>query len=288
MSCEKPFNNFQGTRRDALSVRLYNNGMRDPLSHKGDNGTVAIIGGSQFMHGAPIFSALAAEATGVDLVHLCLPALHATVARTYSLNIQVHPFHGDELSRQDRKEILALLATMDCAVIGPGIGRDEQTLGCLKDIVAEGSSTMILDASALQPWTLEIVSGKPVILTPHLGELERMGIPPEEIGAYAKRFHVTIVAKGSTDRIALPDGTVCEIAGGNAGLTVGGTGDALAGIIAGLSAQGLSPLDACRAACTAIKRAGAVLYPEFGYAYGTERVIKEIPGILRSLDDVSL
>jgi NAD(P)H-hydrate epimerase len=258
--------------------------VRHPDSHKGDNGTVAIIGGSRTMHGAPIFSALAAEATGVDLVHLCVPALHATVARTYSLNVQVHPFHGVELQPQDRRDILALLATMDCAVIGPGIGREEKTLAVLRDVIAESSCGMILDASALQPWTLKASAGKQVIVTPHLGELERMGVAPDQISDYAKRFGITIVVKGVIDRIALPDGHVHEVSGGNAGLTVGGTGDALAGMIAGLTAQGLSPLEACTRASTILKRAGAVLYPEFGYAYGTRRVIEQIPAMLRTME----
>jgi NAD(P)H-hydrate epimerase len=176
---------------------------------------------------------------------------------------------------------------MDCAVIGPGIGRDERTLAVLRDIIAESSCGMILDASALQPWTPEVTAGKQAILTPHLGELERMGVPPDQIGAYAKKFKVTILAKGATDRIATSDGTIHEVSGGNAGLTVGGTGDALAGIIAGLLAQGCSPLDACKTASIVIKRAGAALYSEFGYAYGTHRVIGLIPAMLRSVVDAS-
>lgn len=259
--------------------------MRNPHSHKGENGKVIVIGGSSAIHGAPIFSALAAEAAGADLIFLALPRCHATTARGSSLNVQVHPFRGDELSKSDREPILRLLATMDAAIIGPGIARDEATLNALREIIAEAPCPLVLDASALQPWTLEAVAGKGAVLTPHLGELERMEVAENTIGPTAKKYGVTIHAKGPIDRIASPDGSVSEVAGGNAGLTVGGTGDALAGLIAGLLSQGHSPLEACREASTAIKRAGALLLPEFGYAYGTRRVLEQIPRILRSMEE---
>jgi len=67
---------------------------RSPDSHKGENGKVAVVGGSRHMHGAPLLAALAAEASGVDLVFVCLPACHEEVAKETSLNIQVHPFRA--------------------------------------------------------------------------------------------------------------------------------------------------------------------------------------------------
>lgn len=257
--------------------------IRSPSSHKGENGKVAVIGGSKMIHGAPIFSALAAEASGADLIFLMLPACHAEVARSSSLNFQVHPFRGDELSRQDRESILELLATMDAAVIGPGIARDEATLKILREIISEVTCPLVLDATALQPWTLEAISGKSAVLTPHLGELERMDLAATMIGPAAKKHGITIHVKSAVDRIASSDGSVTDVSGGNAGLTVGGTGDALAGLIAGLLSQGHSPLEACKTASTVIKRAGSVLYPEFGYAYGTRRVIDQVPRILMNL-----
>ncbi|MDD5623247.1 MAG: NAD(P)H-hydrate dehydratase [Candidatus Peribacteraceae bacterium] len=258
---------------------------REPDSHKGENGKVAVIGGSKFMHGAPLFSALAAEASGVDLVFVCLPSCHAQVAKNASLNFQVHPFHGDDLTHGDTAAILELLATMDCAVLGPGIAHsDEQAIRSLKDIIAEAPCALVLDAAALQPETLSLVKGKPAVLTPHLAELERMEVAPDDIGTCAEEAGVTIFLKGPTDYIALPDGEVEEITGGNAGLTVGGTGDALAGLIAGLIAQKVPPPDAALAAGTIIKRAATVLYPEEGYAFTAQDVILQIPHQLHTYD----
>jgi NAD(P)H-hydrate epimerase len=246
-------------------------------SHKGENGKVAVVGGSKTMHGAPLFSALAAEAAGVDLLYVALPACHASVARMQSLNFQVQPFAGDDLAKQDIDALLRLLATVDCAVIGPGIARDARSLAALQELIVSATCPMVLDASALQPWTLQAVSGKKVVCTPHLGELERMGVLLDAIGAIAQEHGMVIHAKGPKDRIAAADGTVREIAGGNPGMTVGGTGDALAGLIAGLVALGDEPAAACVQASTILKGSADALMKDYGFAYGTRRVIDAIP-----------
>ncbi len=257
---------------------------RDPLSHKGENGKVAVIGGSPTIHGAPLLSALAAEASGVDLIFLVVPKIHQQVARMASLNFQVYPFEGDELSADDIPALLELLATMDAAVIGPGLSRTPDVLDALKNLVAEAPCSLVLDASALQPWTVESVKGKNVVLTPHLGELERMEIGTKDMGKVAKEAGITIHLKGPEDHIATMDGNVHMVRGGNAGLTVGGTGDALAGLIGGLLAQRLHAEEACKAASTIIKRAGTVLFEKKGTAYTTREVIELVPELLRALD----
>ena len=256
---------------------------RDPQSHKGENGKVAVIGGSEHIHGAPIFSALAAEATGADLIYVCLPKAHDVIARQASLNFMVHPFAGGALTKKDTTVILELLATMDSTVIGPGLARTPEALAVLRDLVASAPCAIVLDASALQPWTLEEVRGKPAVLTPHLGELERMGVAEDALAETAKEYGVTILLKGAEDRIASPDGSVQTVAGGNAGLTVGGTGDALAGCVAGLIAQKIPAPEACVMASTLIKRAGTVLSETRGFAYTTREVIAQIPPLLMRL-----
>lgn len=253
-------------------------------SHKGENGKIAVIGGAQTIHGAPIFSALAAEAAGVDTVSICLPRCHSEAAKSWTLNAFVHPFAADDLRQKDVGFLLELTATIDVAVIGPGIARESESVRALEDIVAAATCKLVLDATALQPWTLDRVHGKAAVLTPHLGELERMGVSPNEIGDVARGTGTTVVLKGMIDRIAHPDGTVEEIRGGNAGLTVGGTGDALAGLIAGLMAQGMEIADAARMGCAVMKRAAEELWPEYGFSYGTQRVIKRIPRLLATLD----
>ena len=256
---------------------------RSQDSHKGENGKVAIIGGSLHQHGAPLFSALAAEASGVDLIFIAVPKCHAEVAKSQSLNVQVHPFHGDDIDTKDIRNLLEMLATVDAAVIGPGLSRSPSALKVVRALIESAPCPLVLDASALQPWTLKAVEGKDAILTPHLGELERMGIRPGEIQKVSKKMGVTIHVKGKTDRIAFPNGKLKQVTGGNPGLTVGGTGDALAGLICGLIAQGWKPADACVAASKTIKKSAELLKKDYGFAYGTRNVITMIPKILKAL-----
>lgn len=255
---------------------------RDPDSHKGQNGSIAVIGGSKTMHGAPLFSALAAERSGVDLAYVALPACHCEVAKATSLNFQVHPFHGDTIGEEDLEPLLELLAVMDCAVIGPGLGLHEETLHVIRELVDGAACPLVLDASALQPFLMRKSSTTELVLTPHLGELERMGITEEELPDIARRLQATIFLKGKVDVITLPDGSQRTIGGGNPGLTVGGTGDALAGLICGLIAQGMPNEDACMAAGAIIKRAGEELLHTHGFAYGTRTVIDRIPHLLKA------
>lgn len=256
---------------------------RSPLSHKGENGKVAIIGGSRAIHGAPLFSALAAEASGVDLLYLFVPPVHEEVTKAQSLNFQVHSFEEDELADKDIEPILELLAIMDCVVIGPGLSREKDSLRALKEIIDSAQCPLVLDASALQRQTLGWATGKTAVLTPHLGELERMEIEPEDLTETAKKFGVTLLLKGPNDIIVHPDGTSRESVGGNAGLTVGGTGDALAGLIAGLIAQKMDPTEAAMLGSKIIKKAGERLSEEQGFSYTTKDVIEQIPFLLKEL-----
>ena len=257
---------------------------RNPTSHKGENGKVAIIGGSRQIHGAPLLSSLAAEASGVDLVFVCLPRCHEEVAKQTALNFQVHPFQGNELATKDIPSIFELLATIDCAVIGPGIGRTPVIIDALDALIEGAPCPLVLDATALHEKTRKLVHGKDVVLTPHLGELERMQIDPDTIVSIAQEMKSTIVLKGMVDHISGKDGMIHKIKGGNAGLTVGGTGDTLAGLIAGLWAQKIEAIEACSMACTIIKRAGTVLFHEKGYAYRAIDVINQIPHLLHTYD----
>lgn len=258
---------------------------RDATSHKGDNGRIAIIGGSHTMHGAPILSGLAAEASGVDLVYACVPRCHQQVTCNASLNFQVHPFHGDEITNDDVEAILELLAIMDCAVIGPGLPREENHVKVIKEIIQAAACPLILDATALQSDTLDLIKGKDAVLTPHDGELERMMLSPEGLEHTAKDYQTTIFLKGPTDHVHSNDGVHEQIIGGNAGLTVGGTGDLLAGLIAGLRGQGVDSFTACTMSGHLLKQAATQLEEEIGYSFRAVDVIDLIPGLLKEYEE---
>lgn len=254
---------------------------RNADSHKGDNGKVAIVGGSRWIHGAPIFNALAAEASGVDTLSVCLPCCHEEVAKQYLLNAFVHPFQGDYITDADIEPILELVAPLDCIVLGSGIARTGERVHALEEIIASCTTPMVLDATALQKNTLDLVRGKQAVLTPHLGELERMNVDENDLQDIANEYQAIIVLKGPTDRIFSSHSTD-EVAGGNAGLTTGGTGDVLAGLIGGLIAQGMAPIDAARDACGVMKQAGNELFEDKGYAYTAYDVTTHIPRLLKT------
>lgn len=251
-------------------------------SHKGENGKVAVIGGSRFIHGAPIFSALAAEKSGVDLVFLKVPSCHEEVAKHASLNFQVLPFHNDDLSEKDVRDCLELLATIDAAVIGPGIAKTQESISAIEQIVEGASCPLVLDATALQPSILKKLTGTNAVLTPHRGELERLEISEKDLPHICTEYGITIVLKDEVDIITGSDGSQKKITGGNAGLTVGGTGDALAGLLCGLLSQGILPVEAATISCTLLKRAGTLLRTQDGFAYGTSKVIAYIPQLLNT------
>lgn len=258
--------------------------MRQAASHKGENGTVAVIGGSRHQHGAPLFSLLAAEASGVDLLYAFVPVQHEEITKATLLNVQTYTFgtmSSDELSAADRTRIVEFLATIDVAVIGPGLARTPSAIASLMELLETVPCTVVADASALQPDTLKVLAHRHAVVTPHLGELERMGVSQADLPNIAQGIDCTFLVKTPKDVVVSEAGDVREVAGGNAGLTVGGTGDALAGLVAGLIAQGMEHADACVLASQTIKRAGDVLFEEKGFAYTTKEVLEKIPALLQ-------
>lgn len=214
-------------------------------SHKGDNGKVMVIGGNPMFHGAPILCALAAEYSGVDLVFPFLPPSQIEAAKTHSLNFILQSFKEESLSSKDVKGILSFSKQVDCVVIGPGLGTDTKTKTAIKSLLTHLEVPTVVDASALM-YTNHLP--EVCVLTPHRGEFLNMtgdDPTPKNVQKWSKDLKATIVCKGPEDIIADND----EIAinnTGNALMTVGGTGDALAGFIGGLIAQGAEPFDACK------------------------------------------
>ncbi len=258
--------------------------MRQAASHKGENGTVAVIGGSRHQHGAPIFSLLAAEASGVDLLYAFVPVMHEDVTKAACFNAQTYVFGSaasDELTSADRTRIVEFLATIDVAVIGPGLARTPSAIAGIMELLETVPCTVVADASALQPDTLKVLAHRHAVVTPHLGELERMGVSQADLPKIAQGIDCTFLMKAPKDVVVAEDGDVREVMGGNAGLTVGGTGDALAGLTAGLIAQGLPHADACVLASQTVKRAGEILFDELGFAFTTRDVLRKIPALLQ-------
>lgn len=266
---------------------------RSPDSHKGQNGRVCIIGGSTHFHGAPIFAGLSAEKSGADLIFPIVPNCHSEVTKQASYNFICHYFKLNHLTRIDLPQIKKVLAKSDVAVIGPGLGTKNTTLNALSELMRGIEVPMIIDASALQiiPKLLEENDLLPpnTILTPHHGEFAAMTgkeIPPnlkqqkELVQKYAEKLEAIILLKGPTDILANSENCLEINKAGNAGLTVGGTGDALAGLIGSLISQRIDPFQACQKSIKIIGQAGENLFKEKGYSYTTLDLIHEIPKLV--------
>lgn len=263
-------------------------------SHKGQNGRVCVVGGSDKFHGAPIFAALAAEATGVDLIYPIVPKLHSDVTKNASYNFICHFFQKDTLSKSDIPEIQKVISRSDVLLIGPGLGDKAASIQATAEIIVGCKVPVVVDADGLKSIAYMIRTNmklpEKTILTPHIQEFTAMtmiksaGIVDKELLRFwAKRLQSIILLKGASDLIFTPGGKTIVNEGGNPGLTVGGSGDALAGTIAGLIALGKSVFEATSLGSKMIKKAGDLLFKEKSYAFKTIDIIDKIPYILKSI-----
>ncbi|RAL11661.1 ATP-dependent (S)-NAD(P)H-hydrate dehydratase [Aspergillus homomorphus CBS 101889] len=157
--------------------------------HKGQHGRVAVIGGSLDYTGAPYFSSMASARLGCDMSHVICDKSAATVIKTYSPNLMVHPILPSSASVKDPESIdapslaspiIGMLSRLHCLVIGPGLGRDGVTLKVVTEVMKEARSRSIpfvLDADGLLLVTEDpdLVRGyKECILTPNVMEFGRL------------------------------------------------------------------------------------------------------------------
>ncbi len=240
-------------------LRLKN---RDADSHKGNNGRLLIVGGSKDYSGAPAIAGMAAIGAGADLVYVATPEKSANAIKATSPDLIVKSLEGDKLSLNHSGEILELADNVDAVIIGPGAGIDDDTSKLFNVLVSKIKKPIVLDADALKQVEMTLIKNREdVILTPHLFEFKsffnvgqdlRLDIDSydfskvdENITMFQKitrQIRGTVIVKGQYDLIL--SGTRFRInRSGNPGMTVGGTGDALAGICGGLLSQDLSSFD---------------------------------------------
>ena len=226
-------------------------------SHKGENGKVLIVAGGRRYHGAAVLCILGARRFA-DLVYFM-------------------PGEKDEklmfaVAQVPEAIVVDEYPEADCALAGPGIGEAHLDLGKLKKKYAK----IILDGDALKQ--VEPKELKGCVITPHEGEFRRLfkrDGSPEHVRAMAEKWKCTILKKGKVDVVS--DGKEIFLsAGGNAGLTKGGTGDVLAGLLCALYAKN-GALAAAVAASRANKRAGELLFKERGFAYCASDVAEKLP-----------
>jgi NAD(P)H-hydrate epimerase len=224
---------------------------------------------------------MAALRAGADLATVAAPRNVAGIIAGLSPNLIVRPLSDDHLSPGDLDLIRELLPRHDVVVVGMGLGRHPETREALAELIPECGKAVI-DADALLP-------GIPLqgIITPHESEFRRVStirVPPgrvekETLMSFARDMKLTVLLKGKVDLIT--DGSVVRgNATGNAGMTVGGTGDVLAGI-AGAFYSKAPPLRAAVAAAFVNGTAGDLAFVEKGYSLLATDVIEKIPAVMR-------
>lgn len=257
---------------------------RSPDSHKGDNGRVLIVGGGEYF-GAPALAALAALRTGADIVTLAVPESVSGIVSSFSPNFILRPLSGDVLTIDDLPAVRELMKKHDVTAIGMGLGKGGGTVRAIKSIVSDAGK-LVVDADALMP--LRFPKGR-TIITPHAGEFERLGgaeIPEDREGRvaavreFSKEKGITTVMKGREDVIS--DGSRVKVnRTGNPGMTVGGTGDVLAGITAALYAITNDGFKAATAAAFISGASGDLAFGELGMGLNATDVIEKIPAVIR-------
>jgi NAD(P)H-hydrate epimerase len=251
---------------------------RAPSTHKGDNGRILIVGGGEYF-GAPVLTAFAALRTGADIATLAVPERIAKIVSSFSPNLIVRKLSGDFLRMEHVPLIKKLLKKHDVLTIGMGLGEEGETKAAIPEILQERKKTVV-DADAL----IKTKFQKGTILTPHAGEfMELYGKLPEglsermeRVREISKKEGVVVLLKGVEDIIS--DGERVKInRTGNAGMTVGGSGDVLSGIVSALYALTSDPLRAASGGAFLSGVAGDLAYEEKRIGLLPTDIIEKIP-----------
>lgn len=266
-----------------------------PDSHKGQNGRVLVVAGGPYT-GAAILCASAALRSGVDLVRLYAPSDAARAAQGRYPDLIVHPAtEARRLVEEDVAPIRSLMGRVDAVLVGPGLGEDRSTVEAIRQILRAAASLgvkTVLDADAL------VVAGQDERLvrrlrplaTPHHGEFREFtgrAVPKDWARAKtvvqdeARRLRSTLLVKGAVDLIS--DGRrTKENHIHHPGMTVGGTGDVLAGLCAGFVSKGMEPFRAACAAAFVNGEAGRRAAGRQGGSLVATDLVREMPRVFRT------
>ncbi|MFK8019666.1 MAG: NAD(P)H-hydrate dehydratase [Pseudomonadales bacterium] len=221
-------------------------------AHKGKHGHTLVVGGDLGMGGAVILAARAALYCGSGLVSVATRAEHVSALLAKQAELMVHAVRGGA-------ECLPLLENCSAIVIGPGLGQSSWSRDLLHTVLRHNSSSfgqpaapLLLDADALNliaahGWQ-PLLQNRPVISTPHPGEAARLlasaaaTVQADRCGSVKKLQEMlggVVLLKGAGTLLCSEQAEISLCPYGNAGMSVGGMGDVLSGVIGALCAQGL-------------------------------------------------
>jgi len=250
---------------------------------KGENGRVLIVGGSKDYVGAPALAALAALYTGVDLVTVCAPEQVAWTINTFSPDLITKKLLGEELGLTHTKKIIEESEKCDVVILGNGLGlKKEFVMKLLREI----KKPFVIDADALKVITLDAVSNS--ILTPHSKEFEilfKNTLKRVTFDELDMSININKIKKNLGNNIMLLKGEKDTIftkhrshinKTGNDSMTVGGTGDILAGLCGGYLAQSKNLFESGKEAAGVNGKLGDYMYKQKGYSYSAYEMVNEL------------
>jgi len=237
-------------------------------SNKGMYGHVLIVGGSLGKSGAAAMAGMAALRAGCGLSTVAIPRSVLDSVAGFAAELMTEPLPETDagsiaLGAIESGWFEQLIKPVNVVAIGPGIGRNQDTLQFVHEAVHQTKAPMVIDADGLNAFQghTDLLDGRerPLVLTPHPGEMSRLaGISIKAVQAdrlnvartFAREHHLVLVLKGNRTIVAMPDGTAWVNPTGNPGMATGGTGDILTGMTAGIIGQMSN--DIARAAIAAV------------------------------------
>jgi NAD(P)H-hydrate epimerase len=249
---------------------------RKKASHKGQNGEALIIGGSEDYAGCLALAGLAALRTGIDWITIAAPEKVGWAVQSLSPDLVVKKFKGKHFTTSHVKPILKLAKQFDAVLIGNGIGRKSDPF--VKQVVKKVNKPLVIDADGIK--AIEMKDAKNAILTPHKKELKillhKSKITEKDIQKNIKDN--VIVITGPVDRI-ISKSRIKLNKTGNEGMTVGGTGDVLAGLTLGFLAQKYSKFDSACIAARINGKLGDRLKEKKGYSFIASDLVEDLKKI---------
>lgn len=265
---------------------------RDPWGHKGTYGKLLLLCGSRGYTGAAYLAAMGALRSGAGLVFLGVPeSIYAIEAVKLNEAIVFPlPEKDGKLSQNAIPDILERLKNVDAVLIGCGMGQSEDVQAVVSAVLTHARCPVVLDADGINVMSRhkDILRGRlyPTILTPHDGEFLRFGgyLSEDRMASSVRAsldWNCIVLLKGH--ETCITDGTFSYLnCTGNPGMAVGGSGDLLAGMIAGLLGQGIPPLKAAACAAFLHGAAGDLCAEKMGqYAMLPSDMLNELPRLLK-------
>ncbi len=240
---------------------------RPPESNKGNYGHVLVIGGSLGKAGAAAMAGMAVLRAGAGLLTVATAKSALPAVAGYYPELMTEPLPETEagtIATSAGLRIEELLKSMTVAAIGPGISRDPQTATLVRSLVANYTIPMVVDADGLNAFEHHAGElngkGRTLVITPHPGEMARLAacstaeVQKDRLGVarkFAREHNLIVVLKGHRTLVVQPDGIEAWVnTTGNPGMSTGGTGDILTGMVAAMLAQ--NPQKPLSAVCAAV------------------------------------